>query len=75
MTVSRGASVDGDRGVVAICSTHAGAEAAAEAAVACSPQGLAIYLGNGDEPCVVHAVGDVRALTSAVDDQADVALI
>jgi hypothetical protein len=74
MTVAGDAHANGELGIVAMCSTQARAQAAADAALACGPKGLAIYLGGDHEPSVVHALGDVRALTDAVDVHADVAL-
>lgn len=74
MTEDAGAHANGERGVVAICSTHAKAQAAAEAVIACGPDSLTLYLGSDHEPSVVHAIGDVRALADALDEQADVAL-
>jgi hypothetical protein len=74
MTETRGARPNGECGIIAICSTPEQAHAAADAAAACGPEGLALYLGGDHEPSVIHATGDVRALTAAVDEQADVAL-
>lgn len=65
---------NGDRGVVAICSSHERARAAADAALAHGPTGLAIYLGSADEPSLVHASGHVPSLATAVEDHADVAV-
>ena len=74
MTMAGGERANGELGIVASCSTQALAQAAADAALACNPLSLALYLGADHEPSVIHALGDVRALTAAVDEQADVAL-
>ena len=61
-------------GIVAICSTHAKAQAAADAAMTHAPESVALYLGGPNGPSLLHALGDAHVLAATVDDYADVAL-
>jgi hypothetical protein len=74
MTDVTGSDANGEPGVVAILSTHARAHAAAEAARACGPTSLAVYLSADSGWSVVHVTGAAGELTSAVQPWADVAL-
>jgi hypothetical protein len=74
MTNAMSVNANGEPGIVAMCSTRAQAQAAADAALACGAESLTLYLGADDAWSVIHAVGDVDALTEAVNSHADIAV-
>ena len=68
------AQANGERGALAVCSTHDAARAAAAAAEACGPTHLAMHLGVDNGLGVVRATGDGDALAAAMGPHANTAL-